>query len=226
MLWVLIASVLPAASAQAQRPTARAIPSVPAPRDPLPRFTIAPRGGVLGPIGFPLPPIGLPPLDSTEQGGRLHSRGHVAYWWPSFYYPPFLDSPGPHPEAKPPVERPPAPGRLVLDVRPAGAQVFADGYYVGLSEDFSAARGGGFLEPGAHRIDLSASGYESMTRDLKVTAGQALTIRESLRPLPPPAAIPPTTFYLIRGCYMGNIPPKDVRLPANCDHTRVETWVP
>src|SRR5262245_5572708 len=40
---------------------------------------------------------------------------------------------------------------------------------------------------------------------------------------PPPR---PSTFYYIPGCYMGNVPPSEVALPANCDHTRLVTWKP
>ncbi len=137
----------------------------------------------------------------------------------------------PQPTAAPaplsaPVEKAPALGRLILDVQPATAQVFADGYYVGVPEDFSLARGGGLLEAGPHRIDVNAAGFESMTVDLRVTATQPVTIRGALKTLPPPVAVAPTTFYLIPGCYMGNIPPKDAHLPATCDLGRVVTWVP
>lgn len=125
-----------------------------------------------------------------------------------------------------PIEKPPAAGRLILDVEPATAQVFADGYYVGVPGDFSAGRGGGLLEAGPHRIDVSAAGFESMTMDLRVTAGQPVTVRAALQPLPPAVAVPPTTFYLIPGCYMGNIPPKEARLPATCDSSRAISWVP
>ena len=48
--------------------------------------------------------------------------------------------------------------RLILDVQPSAAEIFSDGYYAGVPEDFSAARGGGVLEAGVHRIDVSAPG--------------------------------------------------------------------
>jgi hypothetical protein len=114
----------------------------------------------------------------------------------------------------------------VLDVQPATAQVFTDGYYVGLPEDFSATRGGALIEAGAHRLDLSAPGYESMAVDLRVTPGQVVTYRATLKALPPPLPAAPSTFYLIPGCYMGNIPPKDAHLPVTCDQTRAVTWKP
>jgi hypothetical protein len=120
----------------------------------------------------------------------------------------------------------PAPGRLVLYVEPATAQVFADGYYIGASDDFSAAHGGARVEAGIHRLDISAAGYESTAIDLRVTPGQLVTYRTTLKALPPPTAAAPTTFYLIPGCYMGNIPPKDAHLPASCDQTRAVTWTP
>jgi hypothetical protein len=41
---------------------------------------------------------------------------------------------------------------------------------------------------------------------------------------PPPP--PPSTFYYIPGCYMGNVPPSQVTLPANCDPKQVITRKP
>ena len=114
----------------------------------------------------------------------------------------------------------------MLDVSPASAQVFADGYYVGMPADFTGERGGGVLDAGIHRIDLSAPGYEPITVDLRVAPGQTITYRAALRALPPPTPAPPSTFYLIPGCYMGNIPPKDAHLPATCDQSRAVTWRP
>jgi hypothetical protein len=210
--------------------------------DPLPGFAIRPIGPVItpigsaitpigstiGPVGLPLPPIGLPPLAGPAQT-RRHSgrrfRENVFFPVPMmvFYIQP-APARAPEPAARP-VE-PPAPGRLILDIEPAGAQVFADGYYVGVPQDFSASRGGGLLEAGLHRIDLSAPGYESMAVDLRVTPGQPVTYRAALKALPPTASAPPSTFYLIPGCYMGNIPPKDAHLPATCDQKRAVIWHP
>lgn len=44
------------------------------------------------------------------------------------------------------------------------------------------------------------------------------------RPPDPPAA--PSTFYYIPGCYIGNVPPSQMLLPANCDRTRLITRNP
>jgi len=227
MASALIAMLVLAAPAEAQRPGADGIPGEPAPRDPPPRFSVARHPGALAPIGLPLPQIGLQSPARRAEPVRRFRHGAFTFWpMMVFYVPqPVLAPPLPEPAPRP-VERVPAQGRLILDLDPATAQVFADGYYVGLPDDFSAARGGGLLEAGPHRIDVSAAGYEPMTLDIMVTAGQPVTIRAPLKVLPPPTIVPPTTFYLIPGCYMGNIPPKDARLPATCDPSRAITWLP
>jgi hypothetical protein len=127
----------------------------------------------------------------------------------------------------------PSPARLVLDIHPPTAQVFADGYYIGIPEDFRFEDGGAVLEPGPHRIDILERGYEPLSFDVNLTRGQSATFRRMLTPTmrgPQPApdaavkapAAPkqPATFYLIPGCYMGNVPPKDANLPATCDMGR------
>ena len=200
------------------------------PRDPVPRFTIPPRGTVGLPnpeIGLPLPPIGLqPPHGDGRFHGRYQWRGFPA--WPAvIYYAPWYE---PYPfspqaaatPAPVPVEQPAQTGRLVLDPQPEGAQVFVDGYYAGIPDDFSVVHGGGVIEAGQHRVDVSAPGYESLSIDVRVAANQSLTYRGTLKKIPPPSAkSAPVTFYLIPGCYMGNVPPKDARLPATCDLGRV-----
>src|SRR5687767_10551578 len=173
MVPAFIAMVLVASPLLAQSTIGYVIPNARAPRDPLPRFTIAPRGGALAPIGLPLPQIGLqPPLHVNERFDRRHGRAF--YPWPMmvFYVPqPIAALPAP-PVPEPTPERPPSmPGRLVLDVSPASTQVFTDGYYVGVPADFSGERGGGVLEAGIHRLDLSAPGYEPITVDLRVMSG-------------------------------------------------------
>ena len=127
----------------------------------------------------------------------------------------------------------PSLARLILDIHPPTAQVFADGYYIGIPEDFRFEDGGAVLEPGPHRIDILARGYEPVSFDVNLTRGQSATFRHILTPImraPQPApdaavkapqeAKQPATFYLIPGCYMGNVPPKEANLPATCDIAR------
>lgn len=224
----LIFTLMLASTVLAQRRTSYVIPSVPAPRDPPPHFTIAPRGGALPPIGLQLPHLGLRPLPRPGYSGRHHRGRSVYYSWPAvvFYAPQPLEVPAPPPEPRVRPAEQVASSRLILDVQPNGAEIFSDGYYIGVPEDFSAARGGGILEAGLHRIDVSAPGFEPVTVDVRLAPGQSVTYRATLKALPPPTETAPTTFYLIPGCYMGNIPPKDARLPASCDQSRAISWRP
>jgi hypothetical protein len=132
--------------------------------------------------------------------------------------------------AVPVIVEQPSPARLILEIHPPTAQVFADGYYIGIPEDFRIENGGAVLEPGPHRIDILARDYEPVSFDVNLTRGQSATFRHVLTPIlpapqPAPDVAPPTkkqpvTFYLISGCYMGNVPPKDANLPATCAISR------
>jgi len=213
-----------------QRHAGYVIPGALGPRDPPPHFTIAPRGSLLPRPAVPLPFHGLRPWPRPEP---VHPHRNVGYFpwstaWPAmvFYVPQPIVVHALPPEPSRRSVEPPAPGRLILELAPAAAQVYLDGYYAGTPEDFGSARGGGLLEAGPHRLDVSAAGYEAIAVDLMVTAGRPVTYRGSLKRVPPPSTVLPTTFYLIPGCYMGNIPPQDAHLPATCDQSRTVTWHP
>jgi hypothetical protein len=130
----------------------------------------------------------------------------------------------------------PSNGHLRLDVQPADRlQVFLDGEYVGMWTDFA-----GELEmaPGSWRVELRAPGYESLAFDVRITAGRTVTYQGTLRatgpssePPPPPVSASPQrgsgdTFYLIPGCYLGNVPPHLVKLPPGCDASKAITHKP
>jgi hypothetical protein len=128
----------------------------------------------------------------------------------------------------------PSGARLILDVHPPTAQVFADGYYIGIPEDFRLEAGGAVLEPGPHRIDIVAHDHAPVSFDVNLARGQSATFRHSLTPtlaasqLAPDGAPlerkQPVTFYLVPGCYMGNVPPEDANLPATCDLGRAVSF--
>ena len=136
----------------------------------------------------------------------------------------------------------PATGRLLLEVEPADVlQVFVDGEYVGTPVDLGSALD---LRPGSRRIEFRAPGYRTLTIDAQIVSRRTIVYRASLerigpaRVVPPPAApvAPPApapftpsgnrTMYLIPGCYMGNVPPQDLKLPAGCDLSKLTTITP
>jgi len=204
-------------------------PGVRARPDPPPYFTIAPRGSLLPRPVLPLPQQGLQPLRHGQRPwprpeyGPFRPGAYLGWPMTVFYAPEPLVVVQAQPEPPKPVQ-PPAMGRLILDIAPATAQIFVDGYYVGVPEDFSAGGGGGLFEAGPHHIDVSADQHEPVAVELMISGTHPVTYRASLKALPPPAAVPPTTFYLIPGCYMGNIPPKDAHLRPTCDQSRAVTW--
>jgi hypothetical protein len=43
---------------------------------------------------------------------------------------------------------------------------------------------------------------------------------------PPPVPVTHKTFYIIAGCYLGDVPPKDAGLPPTCDVAKTRTFQP
>jgi hypothetical protein len=138
------------------------------------------------------------------------------------------------------MEREPASltGRLRLDVQPdALLQIYLDGYYVGTADDVNRE-----LELAArpHSIEISAPGHETLKFEVNIDAGRTITYRGALKPadVKPDSTVQPdapdvtaqptarSTFYFIPGCYLGNVPPQDVTLPATCDLSRLIVRTP
>jgi hypothetical protein len=220
-----------------------------APPAPLPSIGLS-----LPEIVPPLPPLGLPPAATHpslasrpphvsppiyrygRRGagyGASYPIGGIGYIAPAFGwgygYPAAEPEPAPAPEAAPYVEALPPPyGTLRVEVlAAASAQVYVDGYYTGTADQAAA---GLDLEPGPHRVEVRATGYEPLTFDVRITPNQVITFRDAMKPAAnaPPAPEPkpavPSTFYVIPGCYVGNVPPALAKLPEGCDSTKVQTF--
>ncbi len=118
-----------------------------------------------------------------------------------------------------------AAGALWLDVRPATAEVYVDGYYVGTGGDLSAARPGLGLVADLHRVEVRAPGFLSAIFDVRIPAGETITYRTTLSEIQrPPAPVvvssaraPAKTIYVVPGCYAGDIRPTPAHLRAGCD---------
>jgi PEGA domain-containing protein len=115
-------------------------------------------------------------------------------------------------------------GMLRVAGTPGEAQVFVDSYFVGSVADIEAGRPL-MLVPGPHRLEVRAAGYESTTVDIRISPNETLTYRASLDRIPPPrppAAVSSAPMYLIPNCYLGNVPPRQNRLPSGCDVKQVQ----
>jgi len=60
---------------------------------------------------------------------------------------------------------------------PRDAQVFADGYYVGIVNDFDGIFQHINLEAGPHHIEIDWGGYEPVAFDVYVRPGETTTFR-------------------------------------------------
>jgi hypothetical protein len=121
-------------------------------------------------------------------------------------------------------------GALRFEMSPASAQVFVDGDYVGVIEDFGLHGRPLELSVGPHHIELRATGYGAATFDVNIVANQISRYRGDLQPLlavptalasgpsgPSAANVPatPQKYYVIPNCYAGNKPPTQP-LPSGC----------
>jgi hypothetical protein len=122
-------------------------------------------------------------------------------------------------------------GYLRLQVQPADAQVYVDGLYAGLVDDFDGVSAGRAFNAGPHRVEIRAGGYESHTFDVRIPANGAISYSRSLERVEqraefraPPAM--PKTFYVIPRCYAGTTKPRADQLPRGCDVKNVRVVPP
>ena len=205
-------------------PVAGAVPELPPIGLPLPS------------IGLPHPPTGLPPLTASARPNVRQTRRPVTGRYgsrrlPSAVYivPAFVGYASPvAPDVSAATDPAAFGGWLRVDVPPGViGQVYLDGYYVGTTEDLSRAMD---VTSGRHSIEIRADGYQSAQDDIAVAAGRSVTYRGLLTraPEPPAAASAPAvvesargkTFYVIPGCYVGDVLPEESTVPAGCDPHR------
>lgn len=68
-------------------------------------------------------------------------------------------------------------GGVRIEGAPPDAQVFADGYYVGVVDDFDGAFQHLNLQAGPHRVEIRAPGLPEIAFDVNVQPGQTITYR-------------------------------------------------
>jgi len=72
-------------------------------------------------------------------------------------------------------------GSLRLKVRPANAQVYIDGYFVGVVDSYDGAFQRLSVEAGAHKVELRAEGFEPVQFDVMITPGETITYKGELK---------------------------------------------
>lgn len=75
-------------------------------------------------------------------------------------------------------------GGVRLKIRPREAQVFVDGYYAGLVDDFDGAFQSLRLEAGGHKLEVHMPGFQDLELDVHIQPGKTITLAEVLQPRP------------------------------------------
>lgn len=75
-------------------------------------------------------------------------------------------------------------GGVRIEAADKHAEVYADGYYVGIVDDFDGTFQQLSLEPGPHHIEVRSSRAQAVGFDVNVQPGQTITYRAALRPAP------------------------------------------
>jgi hypothetical protein len=72
-------------------------------------------------------------------------------------------------------------GGVRIEGAPPEAQVFVDGYYMGVVDDFDGPFQHLNLQAGAHRIEIRPQGAPPVAFDVNVQPGQTMSVHAGLR---------------------------------------------
>lgn len=110
-------------------------------------------------------------------GGYGGSYGG-GYWGGSTYWPDYGGGGGGSYYGE---SNPGANASLKLKVKPNNAQVFIDGYFAGSVDDFDGMFQKLPVQPGEHRLEFRAPGYEALVTDVKVDPYQIFNFKAELK---------------------------------------------
>ena len=80
----------------------------------------------------------------------------------------------------PPAEAAMPPGDVQFDVKPKDAEIYVDGFYAGLVDDFNGSQRLE-LPAGPHHLSIRMAGYETIDLDLSITAERSITYRAEMK---------------------------------------------
>jgi hypothetical protein len=72
-------------------------------------------------------------------------------------------------------------GSLRLKIKPREAQVFIDGYFVGVVDSFDGTFQRLNIDGGGHRVELKAEGYEPLEFEVLITPGETVTYKGEMK---------------------------------------------
>jgi hypothetical protein len=74
-------------------------------------------------------------------------------------------------------------GGVSFDITPESAQVYVDGVFAGLVDDFNDASAPLLLAPGSHYVEIRLAGYRSASFDVTIAAGEVTPYQGTLERL-------------------------------------------
>jgi len=152
---------------------------------------------------------------ATTSEAQGHGRAVVVvgggyyrpYYYRPYYYSAFYDPwygyqyPYPYPPPYPYAYHAYAPDASIrLDVKPKQSEVYVDGYYAGIVDDFNGTFQRLRVEPGEHEIELWLAGYHTVRQKVRLSQDNTFKIKYQMVPLgsgqppeekPQPIAPPP-----------------------------------
>jgi hypothetical protein len=88
---------------------------------------------------------------------------------------------GPYEYAPDPFDRSGPTGGLRIRVEPADADVYVDGYYAGIVDDFNGHFQRLKLTTGPHRVEIRAQGYVPLVFVVNIEPGRTIEYRNRLQ---------------------------------------------
>ena len=98
-------------------------------------------------------------------------------------------------------------GNLKTDITPKQTEVYVDGYYAGVADDFDGIFQQLDVSPGGHAVTLHLEGYRTITRNIYVQPDSTSKLKETMEKLAPGEVADPVTPP---GRSDGTIPTPDV----------------
>ena len=75
-------------------------------------------------------------------------------------------------------------GGVRIDLPQRDAEVYTDGYFAGIVDNFDGSMQQLNLTPGTHRIEVREKGFDPVSFEVNVEPGRTITYRTQLRPTP------------------------------------------
>ncbi len=75
-------------------------------------------------------------------------------------------------------------GLLRLKIKPRDAEVYVDGFFVGIVDEFDGVFQRLHIESGTHRVEIRAPGYEPLVVDVRISADHLTTYQGELKRIP------------------------------------------